>query len=151
VPAPGNTGLRKIKTKAMAAKGIYLIALLLIFNLIQCKMETDNELREIYTLGIWKVKPGMEQEFINAWTSFANWTDANFSGEVGSAFLLRDASDSLKFISFGPWNSETTIQSWRNSNEFKEFAAKITGLCDDFQPNTLKVASSTKIRDRAAN
>jgi heme-degrading monooxygenase HmoA len=139
------------KNKAMATKKIYLIALLLIMiNLIQCKMETDSRLQETYTLGIWKVKPGMENEFINAWTSFASWTGENFSGEAGNAFLLRDVSDSLRFISFGPWNSEATIQRWRNSNEFKEFAANITNLCDDFQPNTLKVASSTKFSDRAA-
>ena len=129
----------------MATEKIYsIIILLILINLTQCKMETNSGLLETYTLGIWHVKPGMDKEFISAWTSFANWTSENFSKGVGRAYLLRDVSDSLRFISFGPWNNETTIQNWRNSDEFKNFAAKITDLCDEFQPNTLKVASSSK-------
>jgi heme-degrading monooxygenase HmoA len=113
-------------------------------NLTNCAMETKSVLLETYTLGIWKVKPGMDKEFISEWTSFANWTSETYSGEVGKAYLLRDETDSLRFISFGPWDGEITIRNWRNSNEFKEFAGKIADLCDDFQPNTLKVASSSK-------
>ena len=73
-----------------------------------------------------------------------NRTSETYSGRVGKAYLLRDETDSLRFISFGPWDGEITIRNWRNSNEFKEFAEKIAGLCDDFQPNTLKVASSSE-------
>jgi heme-degrading monooxygenase HmoA len=121
-----------------------LILLFFQVNLINCTMETENKPRETYTLGIWKVKPGMESEFISEWTSFANWTSETFSGEVGKAYLLRDETDSLRFISFGPWDNENTIQKWRGSDEFKSFAAKVKDLCDDFQPNTLKVASSSE-------
>lgn len=105
-------------------------------------MERSYELRETYTLGIWTVKPGKEKEFINEWTSFANWTSKNISG-TGKAYLLNDEKNSLRFISFGPWDNESVIQQWRDSNEFKNFVTRVKDLCDDFQPNTLKVVSTS--------
>jgi heme-degrading monooxygenase HmoA len=103
----------------------------------------NNEHKDIYTLGIWTVKPGNEKEFIKGWTEFANWTDKNISGP-GKAYLLQDEKNPLRFISFGPWDNEMSIQGWRECNEFKSFVAKVKDLCDDFQPNTLKVVSTSK-------
>jgi heme-degrading monooxygenase HmoA len=105
-------------------------------------MKNSKELEETYTLGIWTVKPGKEEEFIRIWTSFANWTSENISG-AGKGRLLLDEKNSLRFISFGPWNSEDSIQKWRDSGEFKSFVTKAKDLCDDFQPNTLKLVSTS--------
>ncbi|HEY3371451.1 MAG TPA: antibiotic biosynthesis monooxygenase [Prolixibacteraceae bacterium] len=106
-------------------------------------MENYNELRDTYTLGIWTVKPGMETEFINEWTLFANWTSEHFTG-AGHAYLLRDEKFPDRFISFGPWDQISTIQQWRDSNEFKSFGTRVKSLCVDFQPNTMKVVSTSK-------
>jgi heme-degrading monooxygenase HmoA len=106
-------------------------------------MENNNEPKEIYTLGIWKVKPGKAKEFIDEWTSFAVWMKGNISG-VGKGRLLRDKKDSLRFISFGPWNNENSIQKWRDSEEFKEFVIKVNDLCEEFQPNTLELVSTSE-------
>lgn len=103
----------------------------------------NNDTKDIYTLGIWTVKPGNEAEFIKEWTEFANWTDKNISGP-GKAYLLQDEKNKLRFISFGPWDNEKSIQEWRESNKFKSFVTKVKDLCDDFQPNTLNVVSATK-------
>lgn len=117
-------------------------ALILLLTLSNCKMESYNENGVPYTLGIWTVKPGMGEEFIREWTSFAEWTNKNISGS-GKAYLLQDEKNPLRFISFGPWADERTIQKWRDSSEFKEFVIKAKELCDDFQPNTLKVVSTS--------
>jgi heme-degrading monooxygenase HmoA len=101
-----------------------------------------KENKEIYTVGIWTVKPGKETEFIREWTAFAKWTGENISGS-GKGYLLEDQNNSLRFISFGPWDNENIIQKWRNSDEFKSFASKAKTLCDDFQPNTLEVVSTS--------
>ena len=123
----------------------YSIPLILMLTILtNCKMENNNEPKDIYTLGIWTVKPDKEKEFINEWTEFANWTDKNISGP-GKAYLLQDEKNPLRFISFGPWDNEKSIQVWRESTEFKSFAAKIEELCDDFQPNSLRVVSSSKL------
>lgn len=105
-------------------------------------MVNSGKPKEIYTLGIWSVKNRHESDFINEWTSFANWTSKNITG-AGKAYLLQDEKNSLRFISFGPWEAEATIQQWRNSDEFKKFVARVKDLCDDFQPNTLKVVSTS--------
>jgi pimeloyl-ACP methyl ester carboxylesterase/heme-degrading monooxygenase HmoA len=96
-----------------------------------------------YTLGIWKVKPEKEKDFINEWTAFATWTGSNISGS-GKAHLLQDKENPLRFISFGSWDSEESISKWRNYNEFKTFVEKVKELCDEFQPNTLNEVSSSE-------
>jgi heme-degrading monooxygenase HmoA len=122
----------------------YSILLVFVFSITtHFKMKNTFASKDIYTLGIWTVKPGHEQEFIRTWTEFANWTDKNISGP-GKAYLLQDEKNPLRFISFGPWDHEKSIQGWRESVEFKNFSAKIRDLCDDFQPNTLKVVSTSK-------
>jgi quinol monooxygenase YgiN len=98
---------------------------------------------DIYTLGIWMVKPGKAEEFINEWTLFAQWTSNNVPS-AGKAHLLRDEKDPLRFISFGSWKDEEAIQKWRSSEKFIDFATKIKDLCQDFQPNTLKVVSTSR-------
>lgn len=52
-------------------------------------MKNTEETKEIYTLGIWTVKPGQKDVLIKEWTKFANWTRNNVSGP-GQAYLLQD-------------------------------------------------------------
>lgn len=106
-------------------------------------MRNTEAPKDLYTLGIWKVKPGYEQEFIKEWTEFAHWTDKNMPGP-GKAYLLQDEKNPLRFISFGPWDHHESIQQWRESVEFKNFGVKVRELCDDFQPNTLNVVSTSR-------
>lgn len=124
----------------MKLAGRLFISCFLVISLLSCEMKNAEETKEIYTLGIWTVKPGNEKEFIKEWTDFANWSVENVSGP-GKAYLLRDERDSLRFISFGPWDHESSIQKWRETEEFKNFVKKANSLCDDFQPNTLRIAS----------
>lgn len=105
-------------------------------------METNHQLNEIYTLGIWIVKPEKGKAFINEWTLFAKWSAKNVSG-IGKGYLLQDNNNSLRFMSFGTWDNESVIQNWRNSIEFKNFITVAKDLCDDFQPNTLTVVSTS--------
>lgn len=115
---------------------------IILISLVSCKMANNQETKDIYTLGIWNAKPGKQKELIEEWTKFANWTSNNVSGP-GRAYLLQDENDSLRFISFGPWDNESSIHHWRETQEFKNFVAKVNELCDDFQPNTLRVASTS--------
>jgi len=98
-------------------------------------------MNEIYTVGIWMIKPGKENEFVSKWSSFADWTKKNIS-DVGTGRLLQDTKDPLKFISFGDWQSEVVIQNWRNSDAFKNFVDSVKDICQDFQPNSLKLVAS---------
>ena len=105
-------------------------------------METHDHPAEMYTLGIWTVKQGRDNEFINHWTAFAKWTSENFT-EAGQGYLLRDERNSSRFISFGSWTNENAIQKWRGADQFQNFVVIVKELCSDFQPNTLKLVSSS--------
>ncbi len=96
-----------------------------------------ENLNQSFTTGIWNVKKGKEQEFINAWKEMAQWTFANMDG--GSARLLQDAKDPSRFISLGQWVSENNIQKWRETSEFKNALEKINNmLVESSEPHTMK-------------
>lgn len=103
---------------------------------------SNQEQKILYTLGTWTVKPGKEKEFIQAWTSFANWTTHHVAGS-GKGYLLQDEKDGLKFVSFGAWADEISIERWRGTKEFQDFAAQVKLLCDDFQPKTMALVSTS--------
>ena len=44
----------------------------------------------VYTMGIWLVKPGSEDEFVTAWQEMAEWTMREVAGAQPGATLLRD-------------------------------------------------------------
>ncbi len=89
----------------------------------------------LYTLGIWTVKPGREEEFIQAWRDLATRTRSEFPGS--SARLLRDRDNPHRFISSGPWQSLEQIQTWRASTTFKDGVGKIRELLDSFEAHTM--------------
>jgi len=95
---------------------------------------------QIYTLGIWSVKPGNEVAFIEAWKTFAEWTVRHQPGAIG-AFLLQDITNPQRLISSGPWKDAESIQAWRGMPEFKEFITRARDLCEDIQPYTLKLVA----------
>lgn len=101
-------------------------------------METNT----IFTVGIWNVKNEKINQFIDEWAIFAKWSAQHFPGN-GTGYLLQDPVQPQKFISCGSWKDEDVIQLWRGSAEFKNFVSRIKDLCNDFQPNTLKLVATS--------
>jgi quinol monooxygenase YgiN len=89
----------------------------------------------VYTSGRWKVTPGNEDEFVNAWKDLAIRTKEDFP--EATATLLRDRDDPTLFISFGPWESIEQIEQWRASETFQTGVQKIRPLLAEFMPHTL--------------
>ncbi len=96
-----------------------------------------------YTVGLWTVKPGKEEEFIAEWETFARWT-SRYQPGAQTGYLLQDAAHPEQFISFGPWENEGAINNWRERPEFKAFAAKAKELCTVFQPRSLALVASSE-------
>jgi heme-degrading monooxygenase HmoA len=94
----------------------------------------------VYTWGRWKVTPGKEDEFINAWTQLATRTKRDFP--ESTATLLRDRDDPTLFLSFGPWESIEQIDRWRASNTFQTGVGEIRPLLAEFTPLTLDPVAS---------
>lgn len=91
-----------------------------------------------YTMGIWQAKPGRADEFVAAWTEFADWTEANAQGS-GWVKLLRDTQDENRFLTIGPWKSLEAIAAWRALDGWGERVGRIRELLESFQPATLEV------------
>jgi heme-degrading monooxygenase HmoA len=53
-----------------------------------------------YASGRWLVNPGSEDEFIERWTTFTQWSLDNAPG-IESFTLLRDTADPRRFVSIG--------------------------------------------------
>jgi quinol monooxygenase YgiN len=84
----------------------------------------------VYTTGDWHAKRGREQEFVDAWQEFANWSGAEY--DVGGwAKLLRDKEDPTHFRSVAEWDDEQVIERWRTGEGFKQRMANMRELLDD--------------------
>ena len=94
---------------------------------------------EIYTVGIWTVKAGREDEFVAAWRAMGEATTAEFPAAHGR--LLRDVENPSRFVSFGPWESMEEVEAWRASAPFKEGVARIRDLLDAFEPGTYALSA----------
>ncbi len=97
---------------------------------------------QLFTLGQWKVKPGQEEAFIEAWAAFARWTAEHYKG-AGTGSLLQDSQRAGEFVSFGAWESPEQVSAWRASPEFKAFGETARRLCDEFQPRSLRLVASS--------
>jgi quinol monooxygenase YgiN len=91
-----------------------------------------------YTHGDWRVKPGRADEFVAAWTEFAEWTAQHAEG-AGRGTLLRDLDDPNRFVSIGPWQSVDAIESWRSLDGWKQRVSEIRGMLAGFEPATLEL------------
>ncbi len=92
---------------------------------------------QAYTLTIWNVKAGHEDEFVRRWIDFAEW--AAVQGLAGRARLLRDHDDPRRFISFGPWETVAMATRWRDMEGFRERIQKLQEVVDNLDPHTLEV------------
>jgi heme-degrading monooxygenase HmoA len=95
--------------------------------------------RKAYTHSTWRVKPGLEDEFVRRWEELAAWSAVE--GLTASARLLRDVDDPTRFVSFGPWESLDAIRRWRGSPQFHERVARLQEVLDGFEPRTLELVS----------
>lgn len=77
-----------------------------------------------YTQGVWQVTQGHADDFVAAWTEFAEWTSRNIKG-AGRATLLGEAADSDRFVTFGAWESLEAIEAWRAADGWQ---ARVAGI-----------------------
>jgi quinol monooxygenase YgiN len=90
-----------------------------------------------FSVGIWLVKSGREDDFVAAWGDFAKQVFNQNLG-AGEVYLLQDIQQPRRFISSGSWDSIQEIGAWRQLPEFKQFFVKAKELCDEITPLTMK-------------
>jgi quinol monooxygenase YgiN len=93
---------------------------------------------DIYTYADWLIHEGREDEFVEAWTRFVDWSLEGDSGALGG-MLLRDGSEPRRFISIGPWTSAEAAQRFFTDPALQERSAPFRELAERFEPRFLEL------------
>lgn len=86
------------------------------------------------------IKPGREQEFVDAWRELAEWSTSQY-GPRGWGKLLHDKEDPSRFRSVGEWPDERVVEEWRASDGFTQRLAKIRELLEGMTIRTFDLAT----------
>ena len=95
-----------------------------------------DETKLAFSLGIFQIKPGKENEFIELFQNFAKWVLSRNLGAI-DVHLLQDVQQPGHFIAVGPWEGIQKIDEWRKLPEFKEFFSKAKELSLEVTPLTM--------------
>jgi quinol monooxygenase YgiN len=96
----------------------------------------------IYTLGVWRVKPGREAEFIEAWKGLSAEFSRLENPPGGHGTLVQSLSEPQLFYSWGEWPSLEAIQAMRQDPTAQAGIKKIAELCAESVPGTFKLVAS---------
>jgi heme-degrading monooxygenase HmoA len=94
-----------------------------------------------YSSGEWLVQPGSEEEFIERWTTFLEWSLNNAPG-AASAVLVRSTEEPRKFLSLGAWESQEAMEGWREMPRMQELLGQCRELCEEFEFHPYTLAAS---------
>ena len=94
----------------------------------------------VYTRGVWRVKQGKEDAFIEAWKALGG-IFSQLSQPPGKGTLLQSLTDPLLFYSFGPWSSLADIEAMRENPKAQKGINRIRELCTEATPGGFRVVA----------
>ena len=98
-----------------------------------------------YTHAEWRVPPGREGDFIEAWKALSA-SFASLSARPLWGTLLASESDPTLFYSFGPWASVTDIEAMRADPAARAAIERVAAICARSTPGTYKVVAHVDLR-----
>ena len=91
-----------------------------------------------YTHAMWRVKPGNEEAFVQAWKALAAaLTSLPHPGTQGT--LIQSLTDPTLFYSFGPWDTLEDIAAMRSDPAAQEAIKRVRELCEEATPGAYRV------------
>ena len=105
--------------------------------------QNDME-QQVYTHALWRVKPGNEDAFIEAWTTLAE-TFSTLDQPPLWGTLLRSTTEPNVFYSFGPWRSATDVEQMRNSAVAQGALSELRQLCEEATPGMYHVIKHIEV------
>jgi heme-degrading monooxygenase HmoA len=99
---------------------------------LQGRRDAEIMKHDYYTLSVWQVKPGMEDEFRAAWRDLAK-AFSELSDPPISITLLQNTDDPHLFYSFSPWASMDAVHAMRRNSDARKEIRRVTGLCTEFR------------------
>jgi heme-degrading monooxygenase HmoA len=103
---------------------------------------------EIYTKGRWRPTEGREDQFVEAWSTFAAWASARPG--AGTLRLVRDVRAAGMFESFGEWEDIDAVRAWKGSPEFRERLSRVLQHVEEFEPTELALVAIAEDGDATA-
>jgi len=94
-----------------------------------------------YTLALWRVQPGREREFVQAWKELGE-AFRGLPDPPGEGTLVQSVEDPQRFYSFGWWQRLEDIQAMRADPEAAAMLAKLAALCTEAQPGAYRVVAT---------
>jgi heme-degrading monooxygenase HmoA len=94
---------------------------------------------ETYSSGVWTVKSGEEDAFVEDWKAFVTWA-AEMPGS-GTFRLVRDVDQPNRFLSVGSWDGMDSQNAWVGHPEFAERLGRVRAHCDDFKSTSYELSA----------
>jgi hypothetical protein len=105
----------------------------------------EGDVREsIYTLGVWRVKPGREDEFVTAWKELGTVFARLPNPPADRGTLIQSLDDATLFYSFGPWKRLEDVETMRENPQAMEGVRQLRELCVDARPGTFRVVAESQ-------
>jgi hypothetical protein len=98
---------------------------------------------EIYTLGVWHVRDGSQEEFVSAWKELGAVFASLPRPPIGKGILIQSATEPTLFYSFGPWRSEEDVAAMRGAPHAQAGIRKLIDLCTEATPGTYRVVAES--------
>ncbi len=95
----------------------------------------------IYTLGVWRVKPEHEADFVAAWQALGHIFARLPAPPSGPGTLIQSLTDPTLFYSFGPWPGPEAVQAMRQHPEAQAGLDRLRGLCSAATPGTFRLVA----------
>jgi hypothetical protein len=93
-----------------------------------------------YTSAMWRVKPGNEAAFIDAWQALGD-VFLTLPNPAGTGYLLQSEADPMLFYSFGSWHSKDDSAAMRADQTAAAALKHLFDLCDEATPGTYRLAA----------
>src|SRR5215213_9473033 len=101
-----------------------------------------------YSSGGWLVQAGSEEEFVERWSAFVEWSSENAAG-AESFVLVRSTEEPRRFLSLGAWESKAAQEAWRAMPRMQELLGRCRELCEESETHSYDLAASAG-RERSA-
>ena len=98
---------------------------------------------EVYTLGMWRVKPGNQARLVAVWKEMGASVEGLAHPPTGQGILVQNVQDETLFYSFGPWRSVEDVQAMRAYPGAAAKMAELIALCDEAMPGTYRVVAKS--------
>lgn len=94
----------------------------------------------VYSMGLWLVHPGRENDFVQAWRDLVRRAQENYPHTT--FVLMHDREVPDRFISTGAWESLEQIEQWLASADFSAGMEAVRPSIEHFEPHTLDEAAA---------